>query len=131
MVLRINFFIDTILPTFQRRFSVVSTLLITIQIMLTLRWKWNKIRNWIFNVAKYWYSAGIQCWSNRKSTLHDMNATVFQRYAMSFQRCFNIDMTLSQNCFNMASSSVKAMSKQVWLVKSTDNNQCLIQNPNI
>ena len=60
-----------------------------------------------------------------------MNATVFQRYTMSFQRCFNTDMTLSQNCFNMASSSVKAMSKQVWLVKSTDDSQCLIQNPNI
>ena len=39
---------------------------------------------------------------------------------MSFQSCFNIDMTLSQRCFNVASVSVKAILKPIWLVKNMD-----------
>ena len=43
-------------PTFQRRINVVSTLWINVEIMLIRRWKWNKIRHWIFNVAQRWYN---------------------------------------------------------------------------
>ena len=39
---------------------------------------------------------------------------------MSFQRCFNVDMTLSQRYFNVASTSVTALSEPIWLVKSMD-----------
>ena len=56
--------------------------------------------------------------SEVKSTLHNVNTTVFQRCTTSFQRCFNVDMTLSQRCFNVVSTSVKAISKSIWVVKS-------------
>ena len=62
----------------------------------------------IFNVAQHWYSVGVQHWNNVKSTLYNIDAMVFQRCTTSFQRCFNVDMTLSQHCFNVASTSVKA-----------------------
>ena len=39
---------------------------------------------------------------------------------LSFQHCFNNDMTLSQRRLNMAPTSVKAISKPIWLVKSMD-----------
>ena len=45
----------------------------------------------------------------------NVNTTIFQRYAMSFQRCFNVDMTLFRRCFNVASTLLKALSKSVWL----------------
>ena len=118
--LRINFFIDTTKPTFQRRINVVSMLWIAVEITLLRRWKWKKIRIWIFNVAQHWYNVGVQHWDNVKSTLHNVDATVFQYCTMSFQHCFNVDMTLSQRCFNVASTPVKAISKPIWLVKSID-----------
>ena len=61
---------------------------------------------------------GVQRRNNFKSTLYNVNATVFQRCKMSFHRCFNVDMTLSQSCFNVASMSIKAISKPIRLVKS-------------
>ena len=70
---------------------------------LIQRWKWNKIRNRIFNVAQHWYNVHVQRWNNVTSTLHNVNATVFQSCTMSFQHCFNVDMTLSQRCSNVAS----------------------------
>ena len=118
MFLRINFFIDTTLPTFQPQINVVSTLCITVQITLIRRWKWNKIRSPNLNFAQYWYNVSVQRWSKVKSKLHNGNAIVFQRYTVSFQSCFNVDRTLSQRCFNVASTSIKAMSKVIWLVKS-------------
>ena len=64
----------------------------------------------------------IQCWcpslKQVKSTLHSVNATVFQRCTMLLQSCFKVDMILSQRCFNVASASVEAISKAIWLVKS-------------
>ena len=39
---------------------------------------------------------------------------------MSFQRFFNVNMTLSQRCLNVASTSVEATSKPIWLVKSME-----------
>ena len=117
--LRTNFFIDTTLPTFQCQINVASILQITVQITLILRWKWNKIWNRIFNVPQHWCNVGVQHWKNVKSTLHNVNATVFQCCTMSFQCCFNV-MTLSQRCFNVALTSFKAVSKPIWLVKSMD-----------
>ena len=39
----------------------------------------------------------------------------------NFAQCrFNVDVTLSQRCFNVASTSGKAISKPIWLVKSMD-----------
>ena len=120
MFLRINLFIDSTLPTFQRRITVVSVLWITIQITLIQRCKWNKVRNRIINVAQHRYNVSAQRQNNVTSTLHKVNATISQHCTMSFQRCFNVDMTLSQHCFNVASTSVKAVSKPIWLVKSMD-----------
>ena len=77
MFIRIIFFIDTILPTYQRRINVVSTLWITIQITLIRCWKWNKIQSRIFNVAQHRYNVGVQHWNNVKSVLHKVNGTVF------------------------------------------------------
>ena len=107
--LRINFFIDTTQPTFQRPINVVATLWITVEITLIRRWKWNKIRSRIFNVAQHWYNVGVQRRNNVKSTLDNLYATVFRRWTMSFQHCFNV-----------VSTSVKAISKPIWLVKSMD-----------
>ena len=120
MFLRINFFIDTTLPTFQRRINIVSTLWITFQIALTRCWKWDQIQSRIFNVAQHWYHVGVQRWNNVKSTLCNVNATVFQRCTLSLQRCFSVDMTLSQRCSNVASALVKAISRPIWLMKSMD-----------
>ena len=44
----------------------------------------------------------------------------FQDCTMSFQSSFNVDMTLSQRCSNLASTSLNAISKPIWLVKSLD-----------
>ena len=120
MFLRINLFIDSTLPTFQRRITVVSVLWITVQITLIQRCKWNKVRNRIINVAQHRYNVSAQRQNNVTSTLHKDNATISQHCTMSFQLCFNVDMTLSQHCFNVASTSVKAVSKPIWLVKSMD-----------
>ena len=120
MFLRINLFIDSTLPTFQRRITVVSVLWITVQITLIQRCKWNKVRNRIINVAQHRYNVSAQRQNNVTSTLHKVNATISRHCTMSFQLCFNVDMTLSQHCFNVASTSVKAVSKPIWLVKSMD-----------
>ena len=105
--LRINFFIDTAQPTFHRRINVVSRFWITVEATLIRRWKWNKIRNRIFNVAQQWYNVGVQQWKNVKSMLGSIDEPVFQYCATSLQRCLNV-----------ASTSVKAISKPIWLVKS-------------
>ena len=55
-------------PTFQRRINVVSTLWINIEITLIRRWKWNKIRRRIFNVAQRWYNVGVRRWNNVETT---------------------------------------------------------------
>ena len=116
MFLRINVVIDTTLPTFQRWINVVSTLWITVQIKLILRWKWNKIQSRIFNVAQHWYNVGVQRSSNVRC---NVNVSVFQLCTMSFQLCFNVDMALSKRCFDLASTSVKAILKPIksWICR--------------
>ena len=105
--LRINVFMDTVQPTFQRRINVVSTLWIAVETTLIWRWKWKKIRSLIFNVAWHWYNVGVQHWNNVKSTLHSVDATVFQRCTTSSQHCFNVDTALSQRCFNVSESYIE------------------------
>ena len=72
-------------PTFQRRINVVSTLWINVEITFIGRWKWNKIRRWIFNVTENWYNVSDWRWNNVKTTLHkfkttlqDVGTTLFQ-----------------------------------------------------
>ena len=110
--LKMNFFIECTHPTFQRRVNIVSTFWITVEITLIRRWKWNKNRSLIFNIAQHWY-VFVQRWSNVKSTLHIVDPNIFEH-------CFNVDMASSQVCLNMASTSVKAILKPIWLVKSMD-----------
>ena len=56
-------------PTFQRRINVVSTLWINVEITLIQRWKWNKIRRRIFNIAQRWYNVGVRRWNNVETAL--------------------------------------------------------------
>ena len=112
--------LDTAQPTFQCRINVVSTLWINVEMTLMQRWKWNKIRRRIFNVVQRRYNVGVRRWNNVESTLHNVDTAAFQRRTTSFQHCFNVDVALSQRCFNVASTSVKAISKPIWLVKNMD-----------
>ena len=82
-------------PTFQRRINVVSTLWINVEITLIRRWKRNKIRRRILNVAQRWYNLGVRRWNN-------------------------VDTTLSWRYFSVCWTLVKAISKPVGLVISTD-----------
>ena len=70
---------DITQPTFQRRINVVSTLWINVEITLIWRWKWNKIRRQIFNVAQFWCNVSTWPWNNVGTTL--------------IQRCFNLAST--------------------------------------
>ena len=54
--------------------------------------------------------------SNVEEKLHDVGTTVFQRCTTSFQRCFNVDMTLYQRCFSVVLTLVKAKLKPIWPV---------------
>ena len=105
MFLRINFFIDTILPTFQRQINVVSILKITVQITLITRWEWKWKSEIGFSTLHN--SVGAQCWNNVKSTLHNVNATIFQRCTMLFQRWYYIISTLFQCGPNVSQSYIK------------------------
>ena len=58
------------------------------------------------------------------TSVPDVEKTLNQRCTISIQsffnvvqRRFNVDMTLSQRCFNVASTSIKAISKPIWLMK--------------
>ena len=120
MFLRINFFID-MLP--YEHFTVGSTCFNIVNhhsnnVDKTLKMKENPKSD--FQCCTTMIQCRVQRWNNVKSTLHNVNAIFFRRCTMSFQRCFNVDMTLSQRCFNVVSTSVKAISKPLWLVKSTD-----------
>ena len=65
----------TMQPTFQRRFNVVWTLWINVEITLTRRWKWNKIRGRIFNVA----NVDTTSVPNAEATLKQRCTTLVQR----------------------------------------------------
>ena len=55
-----------------------------------------------------------------ETTLNQRCATSMQPFFNLAQCRFKVDMTLSQRCFNVASTSVKATSKPILLVKSMD-----------
>ena len=96
-------------PTFQRRINVVSTLWINVEIMLIRRWKWNKIRRRIFNVAQRWYNVSARRWNNVETTLHNVETTLH-----------NVGTTLIQRCFNLASTLVKPILNPIGLVMIVD-----------
>ena len=89
-------------PTFRRRINVVWTLWINVERTLIRRWKWNKIRRRIFNVAQRWYNVSARRWNNVETTLH------------------NVGTTLIQRCFNLASTLVKAILNPIGLVMIMD-----------
>ena len=72
------------------------------------RWKWNKIRRRIFNVAQRWYNFGARRWNNVEITLHN-NETLY-----------NVGTKLIQRCFNLASTLVKAVLNPIELVMTVD-----------
>ena len=72
--------------TFQHRIYVVSTLWINVEITLTQRRKWNKIRLRIFNVAPRWYNVRAEL---------DVETTLLQC-------CFKIASTLSKLDWNQS-----------------------------
>ena len=82
-------------PLFQHRINVVSTLWINVEITLIPRWKWNKIRRRIFNVAHHWYNVSAGRWNN-------------------------VGTTLVQRCFNLASTFVKTILNPTGLVMIMD-----------
>ena len=65
-------------PTFQRRINVVSTLWINVEITLIRRWKWNKIRRRIFNVAQLWYNVSARREATSKQRWYNVDTTLFQ-----------------------------------------------------
>ena len=57
--------------------NIVSTLWINVEITLIQRWKWNKMRRRIFNVAQRWYNvSSVRPWNNVKTTLHNVKTTL-------------------------------------------------------
>ena len=70
--------------------------------MLIRRWKWNKIRRRIFNVAQRWYNVSVRRWNNIETTLH------------------NVGTTLIKRCFNRASTLVKAILNPIGLLMIVD-----------
>ena len=96
-------------PTFQRRINVVSTLWINVEITLIRRWKWNKIRRRIFNVAQRWYNVSVRRWNNVETTSHNVGTTLH-----------NDGTTLIECCFNLASTLVKPLLNPIGLVIIVD-----------
>ena len=108
-------------PTFQSRLNIVSTLWINVEITLIWRWKCNKIRHRIFNVAQRLYNVSARRWNNVETTLHNVKTTshngdttfyqycarLFRRCATSFQCCFNVGhwrcIDVVQRCFSVVS----------------------------
>ena len=88
--------------TFQRRISVVSMLWINVEIILIWRWKWNKIRRWIFNVAERWYNVSVRRRNSNETTLH------------------NVDTTLGQRRFNVVLTLIKTTLEPIGLVMIMD-----------
>ena len=95
--LRINFFIDTTQPTFQRWINVVSILWIAVEITLIRLWKWNKIRSRIFNIAQHWYNVGVQHWNN----VNQYCTTSMQSFFNVAQRLVNVVSTLIWHILNV------------------------------
>ena len=97
MFLKINFSIDTTLPTFQRQINIGATLKITVQTMLIRRWEWSKIRNRILNVAQQWYNVGVSI----ETILNQRWKTSMQPFFNVAQCLFNVVSTLIWHYFNV------------------------------
>ena len=82
---------------------------INVEITLIRRWKWNKIRRRIFNVAQRWYNVSARRWNNVETTLHNVETTLH-----------NVGTTLIQRCFNLASTLVKPILNPIGLVMIVD-----------
>ena len=93
----------------SRHFNVGSTLWTNVEITLNRRWKWNKIRRRIFNVAQCWYNVSARSWNNVETTLNNVETTLH-----------NVGLTLIQCCYNLASTLVKAILNPVGLVMIMD-----------
>ena len=63
----------------QRCFNVVDQ-----------RWKWNKIRRRIFNVAQRWYNVSVRRWNNVETTLHNVETTLHNVDTMLFQPSIDV-----------------------------------------
>ena len=53
-------------------------------------------------------------------SVSSVQTTLSQLYTTSMEPFFNVDVTLPQRCFNVASTSVKATSKPISLVENFD-----------
>ena len=73
---------------------------INVEITLIRRWKWNKIRRQIFNVAQRWYNVSIQRWNNVETTLHNVETTLQNDGATLIQCYFNLASTLVKPLLN-------------------------------
>ena len=103
-----NLFVDTTLPAFQCRINVVLT-------SRMLKQRWSDVENETKSEVEFSTSV-----SSCKTTFNQRCTTSMQPF-FNFAQCrFNVDVTLSQRCFNVASTSGKAISKPIWLVKSMD-----------
>ena len=83
----------------SQHFNVGSTLWINVEITLIRRWKWNKIRRRIFNVAQRWYNFGVWRWNNVETMLIQLYLDVVSTWSQLW---------------------VKAIAKPVGIVISTD-----------
>ena len=63
------------------------------------------------------YNVDTTSVSDIETILNQRCTTSIQPLFNVAQRCFNVNVALSQRSFNVASMSVKAMSKPIWLVK--------------
>ena len=89
--------------------NVIPTLWINVEIMSIWRWKWNKIRRRIFNVAQRWYNVSARRRNNVDTTLHNVETTLH-----------NVGTTLIQRCFNLAWTLVKPLLNLIGLVMIVD-----------
>ena len=62
----------------------------------------------------------VQHWNTLNQRCTTSMKPFFQCCTMTFQRFFDVNMSLSQRCFKVASTSVKAISKSIWLKISMD-----------
>ena len=86
---------------FKRPINIVLTLWTNVEIKLIRRWKWNKIRHWIFNVAQRWYNVSETTPKQRFKTLAHLETTSHNVGATSKQRSFNPVSTLVNAILNL------------------------------
>ena len=80
--------------TYPANISTSDQRCFNVEITLIWRWKWNKIRRRIFNVAQRGYNVSAQRWNNVQTTLHNVETTLH-----------NVDTTLFQPSFDVTISN--------------------------